>query len=180
MQESYRLNWRPRGTLSTNPSSTPAGTSTTTFLSSANTPQFPSAFGVRPAGVGTHFDYPEGLNSHLAATQPSLPAVERARLASLKLIDSLQRSQVALRPEQTDQGPAGPAPQSNLEYAGWLEYLALLFGDAGNATAVRLILQRLTHLAQLQANEGEAQKVQAACAFLAAHFQPLLESVYRQ
>ena len=158
---SFDLHLRPRGTDS-----------------SATTPFFPSAYGFRPQGLGTHADYVEGLNNHVAATQQSIPAVQRARLDSLKWIEALKRSQVALKTEAIDQGPLGPAPRSTFEYAGWLEYLALLFGDAENAQALRQILSRLTRLAQTELGEAEAQKAQAATAFLAAHFEPLLKASY--
>ncbi len=162
LSESYHTNIKARGT---------------SIDSLATNPLYPSAFGLSLKGVPTIADY-SSLNQHVAATQQAIPALERARLHSLQYIEGLTRSKVGIKTEALDQGPLGPAPHSSLEYAGWLEYLALLFGDAGNATALRQILSRLTRLAQTDLSEGDAQKAQAATAFLAEHFKSLLKASY--
>lgn len=139
------------------------------YFSSENTPHFPSLYNKVLKGV-PHFAYPD---SDLNSLPPDHPYIRHRR----------QQAQVsaipAVQTDESDQGPLAPAPKSLLEQAGWWEYLALLFGDSGDANSLRLILHRLTKLAQLQLGEGEAAKVQAATAFLADHFKPLLVNSFR-
>lgn len=136
------------------------------YISSQNTPHFPSFYNKVLRGVPHFASYPD-LNS----LPPDHPY---KRQGQLQEIESQASAIPALKTDEIDQGPLAPAPKSLLEQAGWWEYLAILFGDSGDPTALRLILHRLTKLAQLQLGEGEAVKVQAATAFLAEHFKPLL------
>ena len=145
------------------------------YMSSENTPKFPSLLGRRARGLPTHFD--PNLNAMLMDQGRNQP--ENVREAYYKPLSVPLSPSFPPKTEAIDQGPLAPAPKSPLEQAGWWEYLALLFGETGDATAVRLILHRLTKLAQLQLEGVEATKVQAATAFLAHHFQPLLVSSFQ-
>lgn len=137
-------------------------------ISSGNTVGFPSLLGKRKRGLPTHLDYPD-LNEMVKRSQ---------KRYKQQILQSHEDSQ-SLLTEDVDQGPLAPAPKSLMEQAGWWEYLAILFGDAGDSTVLRLILHRLTKLAQLQLRGIEAARVQAATAFLAQHFKPLLVESFR-
>jgi hypothetical protein len=140
------------------------------YFSSANTPHFPSLYNRVLKGV-PQFAYPD---SNLNSLPPDHP-YKRQRQLPQEQVSTIPTVQT----DESDQGPLAPAPKSLLEQAGWWEYLAILFGDSGDATALRLILHRLTKLAQLQLGEGDAVRVQAATAFLADHFKPLLVDSFR-
>lgn len=140
------------------------------YWSSGNTPHFPSLLGKRPRGLLTHFD--PNLNDLLR------DPVAYNRLQRAAQSQSQNRTTTKYT-EDIDQGPLAPAPRSLMEQAGWWEYLALLFGESGDSTALRLILHRLSKLAQLQLGPVDAGRVQAATAFLANHFKPLLVNSFQ-
>jgi hypothetical protein len=144
-------------------------------ISSANTPNFPSLLGRRLRGYPSHFEggtSGDGLNYFVGN--------ERMNREFLQQHQNQHQMPSSMIPtEAIDQGPLSPAPKSLMEQAGWWEYLALLFGDSGDSTALRLILHRLTKLAQLQLGPVEAARAQAATAFLAHHFKSLLAASFR-
>jgi len=83
------------------------------------------------------------------------------------------RDSNALPTEPVDQTLVSPPAKNPMELAGWWEYLALLFGDAGDERILRVLLQRLTRLAQTQLGDTEAGKVMGATAMLQQRFAPL-------
>lgn len=157
-------------------------------MSSANTPSFPSVLGTRYRGLPTHLD--ADLNTYIKDPQlntPSFKRIQRAQASINGVYDEQNNSQTQYTLNQNmgsigkialtnefDQGPLAPAPNSKMEQAGWWEYLAILFGESGDPTALRLILHRLTKLAQLQLGSIDSGRVKASTAFLARNFKTLL------
>lgn len=153
------------GRVTTVPFQAPQPQQQSQFMSSENTVSFPSILGKRPRGLPTHADLID-------------PATEYYK--RYRSLEPSQNLNSVILTEDIDQGPLSPAPKSLMELAGWWEYLAILFGEAGDSTALRLILHRLSKLAQLQLQGDEAIKVQAATAFLSSHFERLLLDSFRQ
>ena len=157
-------------------------------MSSANTPSFPSVLGTRYRGLPTHLD--ADLNTYMKDPQintPSFKRIQRAQASINGVYDERNNLQTQYTLNQNmgsmgkialtnefDQGPLAPAPNSLMEQAGWWEYLAILFGESGDPTALRLILHRLTKLAQLQLGSIDSARVKASTAFLAENFKTLL------